>query len=176
MNDKSRLVVLLILLGLALFVLASPLGDWLGGYLRKDSWRGQYRVEHFAPPLTVLKLKRDVVKGVSPSELEVPNAIVPKAPRSGTLNNLEIEEAIQQRQTSFQRCWTQRLKETAGLAGRVVLQFEIVPRGRVQNVLVAESTIKDEIMTRCLISVLERIQFREFSDGPVTLTFPLSFE
>jgi hypothetical protein len=181
-RDGVKLLLLFLLIGLGVLFLASPLGDWVQGFIRPREQVPQTRVAPApATPLPALRLKRDLFKTLSTTETKEEEE--PKLPptntgmeRHGTLTNDEIETALTQRQSAFQRCWTQRLKDLPGLSGNVLMQFEITGRGKVQNVMVAESTIRDDLMVRCLGSVLERLTFRSFDGGPISLTFPLSFE
>jgi hypothetical protein len=177
MNSNSSRWVLYLLVGLSLFFFAHPFGNFVGSFFKLSVPPIAKPISAPSTKLLTLKLKRDVLKGpvgTEPDEPKLPASKVNK--HVGTLSNEEVEETIKQRQPLFQRCWTQRLKENPSLKGNILLQFEINQRGKVQDVQVAQAAITDELMTRCLISVLERIPFREFEGGNVTLTFPLSFE
>jgi len=177
-NIGFRTLIILAAVGAAVLFLASPLGDRLGGLNKKTPVEAPAKTdEKNKTPLPTLRLKRDVLKAPAPPS-EEPQLPAPKVggARTGALTNQEIEEAVTAKQSLCQRCWTQRLRDTPGLAGRTLLQFEITPRGKVQEVQVVESTLNDDLMLRCLVSVLERITFREFDGGSITLTFPLSFE
>lgn len=178
-TDRNRLLLVLALSGCALLLFASPFGDWLGGLVKRPEspTAAEFQLQAAKLPLPTLRLRRDLIKTPSPPNEETLGHSSGKSKTpAATLANEEIEDAIQQRQSLFQRCWTQRLKDNPALVGRLLLQFEISPRGRVQDVQVAESTIPDQTMIRCVVSVLERISFREFGGGAINLTFPLSFE
>jgi len=174
---SSRLLIFLVVIGAAFLFFASPLGDRLGGLNKEPTSESQTKSEEKAKtPLPILRLKRELVKSPA-TPVEEPHLPPPKTnSKNGALTNQEIEDTVESRQNLFQRCWTQRLRETPSLTGKALLQFEITPRGKVQEVQVVESTLNDDLMLRCLVSVLERISFREFDGGSVTLTFPLSFE
>jgi outer membrane biosynthesis protein TonB len=175
----ARTLILLAAVGVAFLFFASPLGDRLAGWNKTTVSENPVKPEEKRKtPLPVLRLKRDVLKAPPPPVADEPHLPAPKTAgsKAGALTNNEIEDAVGGRQSLFQRCWTQRLRDTPGLTGRTLLQFEITPRGKVQEVQVVESTLNDDLMLRCLVSVLERISFREFDGGSVTLTFPLSFE
>jgi hypothetical protein len=174
---STRLLILVAAVGAAFLFFAGPIGDRLSGLNKKPTTSEIVTPDEMTKtPLPVLRLKRDVLKSPAPPA-EEPRLPQPKiGEKNGALTNQEIEETVSGRQSLFQRCWTQRLRETPGLTGHVLLQFEITPRGKVQEVQVVESTLNDDLMLRCLVSVLERISFREFDGGNITLTFPLSFE
>lgn len=177
-KTNARLLIAIALIGAVLILLAGPLGDRLGGFSRTPPELTTKSDDKTKTPLPVLKLKREVLKAppTTPKEEEFKLPQPKVTPKNGALTNQEIEDAIANRQPLFQRCWTQRLHDSPNLTGRTLLQFEITPRGKVQDVQVVESTINDDVMLRCLVSVLERITFRDFDGGSITLTFPLAFE
>jgi hypothetical protein len=178
-NSSKRLLIFVAAIGAAFVLFAGPIADHLSGLNKKtavEASASAMKIETKPSPLPVLRLKHEVVKAPAVHGDE-PHLPTPKwNEKNGLLTNQEIEDTVNNRQSQFQRCWTQRLRETPGLTGRALLQFEITSRGKVQNVQVIESSLNDDLMVRCLVSVLERIAFREFDGGSVTLTFPLSFE
>lgn len=178
MSDKKRIVGFFVLAGLALLIMASPIANWIGHFFSHETPESVPKMAKAAGPLPTLRLKRDPVKSSTPSEPVESKLTAPvhHLENTKTLENEEIDSMLQQRQPQFMRCWTQRLKDMPSLAGKMDLQFEINPRGRVQDVHVVDSNIEDEAMSRCIVSVLERIQFREFRGGAITLTFPMQFE
>lgn len=104
-----------------------------------------------------------------------------KEPISGvlpeTLSNEYIDETISSRQGQLQKCWLSRLKDNPTLKGQVTLQFEISNRGMVREMRVNEdSTITDETLRKCVMTVIERIPFRPYRGTPIALTYPLTFE
>ena len=177
-RQSTQILIALAAIAVAIFLVASYVGDIVS--------QKTYKTEPVPLPqkpaaptteLPQLKLRKDAIKApgsVEPTEAPLPP---PRASgRTGTLGNDEIEQALSQRSSLFQRCWTQRLRENPTLKGTALLQFEITARGKVQNAQIAQSTITDETMLRCLTSVVERVPFRDFDGAPVSLTFPLSFE
>jgi TonB family protein len=178
-SPSSRLVVAILLTAAAVFFMATYVGDWVGESSKKTELVPLPKLETKSrvAELPQLKLKKDALKAPGAPEADEPTLPPPSSSgHTGTLGNDEIEQAVQQRSSLFQRCWTQRLRENPTLKGNVLLQFEITPRGKVQDVQIAQSSIGDEMMMHCLMSVMERIPFREFSGSPISLTFPLSFE
>lgn len=93
-----------------------------------------------------------------------------------TLSNEYIDEMIVSRQGQLQKCWVSRLKDRPDLRGRMTLQFLINRRGKVRDVRVVDSSINDEPLQRCVISVIERIPFRPFRGAEISLSYPISFE
>jgi len=93
-----------------------------------------------------------------------------------TLSNEYIDETIASRQAQLQKCWLTRLKDAPNLKGHLILQFEITRRGRVKDVRVTDASLEDETFTKCVISVLSRIQFRAYKGPEISLSYPIQFE
>lgn len=97
-------------------------------------------------------------------------------PEPDTLSNEYIDEMIVSRQNQLQKCWLGRLKDNPSLKGQILLQFEITRRGRVKDLRVADSTLEDETLKKCVTSVIERISFRPFKGQEISLSYPINFE
>lgn len=93
-----------------------------------------------------------------------------------TLSNEYIDEMIVAHQAQLQKCWLSRLKDTPGAKGQIVVQFEISKRGKVKEVRIADSTLKDEVLQKCVMSVIERIPFRPYKGTEISLSYPINFE
>jgi TonB family protein len=93
-----------------------------------------------------------------------------------TLSNEYIDEMIVARQGQLQKCWLGRLKDKPGLKGQIILQFEISRRGKVKDIKVADSSIADEPLQKCVMQVVERIAFRSFKGAEISLSYPIGFE
>lgn len=106
-----------------------------------------------------------------PSADQAVSAVEPE-----TLSNEYIDEMIVHRQSQLQKCWLTRLKEKPDLKGQMVVQFEITRRGKVHELKVADSTMDDEALNKCVLTVLERITFRSFKGPEISLSYPINFE
>jgi hypothetical protein len=93
-----------------------------------------------------------------------------------TLSNEYIDEMMTSRQSQLQKCWLSRLKEKPDLKGQIVLQFEITRHGKVKDAKVADTTLNDDSLQKCVISVVERIAFRGFKGPEISLSYPINFE
>jgi len=93
-----------------------------------------------------------------------------------TLSNEYIDETILAHQGQLQKCWLLRLKDEPALKGQIIVQFEISKRGKVKEMHIADSTLSDEVLQKCVMSVIERIQFREFKGAEISLSYPINFE
>ena len=80
------------------------------------------------------------------------------------------------RQSQLQKCWLGRLKDRPGLKGQLVLQFEISRRGKVKDLKITDSTFSDDTLSKCVMSVVERLNFRSFKGPEISLSYPISFE
>lgn len=97
-------------------------------------------------------------------------------PEPDTLSNEYIDEMIVSRQNQLQKCWLGRLKDNPSLKGQILLQFEITRRGRVKDLRIADSTLEDEMLKKCVTSVIERISFRPYKGQEISLSYPINFE
>lgn len=93
-----------------------------------------------------------------------------------TLSNEYIDEMIAGRRGQLQKCWLGRLKDNPNLKGQMTLQFEISRRGKVRELRVSDSSLDDDVLKRCVMSVVERIQFRSYSGQEISLSYPINFE
>ena len=108
---------------------------------------------------------------------EEPPAETPKfGSEPETLSNEYIDEMIVSRQSQLQKCWVSRLKENPSLKGQMTVQFEINRRGKVRDLRVADSNMKDDVLERCVLAVIERIPFRAFRGQEISLSYPINFE
>ena len=107
-----------------------------------------------------------------------PNDIVlpPTGAEPDTLANEYIDDTIVSHQPQLQKCWLTRLKDSATLKGQIVMQFQISKRGKVKDVHIADSTLDDETLKKCVTSVFERLQFRSFKGAEISLAYPINFE
>lgn len=104
------------------------------------------------------------------------NAKVVGAGEPKTLSNEYIDATILEHQPQLQKCWLPRLKKNPDLRGALTVQFEINRRGRVRDAKVADRTLADSDLERCVIAVFDRIQFRPFQGAEISLTYPITFE
>jgi hypothetical protein len=93
-----------------------------------------------------------------------------------TLSNEYIDDTIASRQGQLQKCWLSRLKDSPKLKGHMVLQFEITRRGRVKDVRITDATLDDEVLSKCVVSVISRISFRQYKGPEISLSYPITFE
>lgn len=93
-----------------------------------------------------------------------------------TLSNEYIDDTIASRQGQLQKCWMSRLQDHPDLKGQVTLQFEISRSGKVHELKIADSSLHDDALIKCVSSVIERIVFRGFNGPEISLSYPIRFE
>lgn len=93
-----------------------------------------------------------------------------------TLANEYIDEMISSRQSQLQKCWLSRLKEKPDLKGQIIVQFEISRRGKVRELKIADTTMNDDQLQKCVMTVIERIVFRSYKGSEISLSYPIKFE
>lgn len=107
----------------------------------------------------------------APSESAKTSAFEPE-----TLSNELIDQTIVNHQALLQKCWLTRLKDEAGLKGQVIVQFGITKRGKVKDAHVIDSSLNDETLKNCVLSVFERLEFQPFKGSEISLSYPITFE
>ena len=60
--------------------------------------------------------------------------------------------------------------------GSIMINFEVEPKGKIQNIDIQSYQVSDETFNKCLTEVLKRIQFRTFDGPAISAVFPLRFE
>lgn len=114
--------------------------------------------------------------GVADDDPAAMAANLPAGADPETLSNEYIDETVGARQNQLQKCWLSRLKEINVSKGQIVVQFEITKRGKVREARVADSSLQDQLLQKCVVSVFERIQFRPFKGADISLSYPVNFE
>ncbi len=93
-----------------------------------------------------------------------------------TLTNSYIEDTIVNQKSQFQKCQANSIRETGPVNGQVVISFTIDPRGKIDEVKVLQTTIENQQLLNCLLSVFRNTPFQAFKGQPITRSFPLTFE
>ncbi len=103
-----------------------------------------------------------------------------KAPdRAGVesrLNQKIIQEVLKNVRPQFYKCYSQLLQKTPGVGGQSSLAFNILATGKVSQPEISSSTLSDPLFKKCLLSVIERVEFPSFSGASINTVFPIRFE
>ncbi len=85
-----------------------------------------------------------------------------------------IGRVIRSRAGVFRACYQKELARDPKLAGKVVVQFEIAPEGKVTKAAVQSSTLASKPVEDCVVSNVLRLRFPTM-DAKAVVTFPFVF-
>ena len=105
----------------------------------------------------------------------VPRVRQGKAVVMGSIDKDVIRRIIRAHITEVRHCYNQGLAKDPNLAGRVSVRFIIGSDGKVSASEVADSTIKDESVAKCVAKAVEGWKFPKSPGGNVTITYPFVF-
>lgn len=94
----------------------------------------------------------------------------------GALDKNEIQRVIQSRLTQIRYCYENQLQKHPTLAGRVMVSFIIKADGKVAEVKIAGSTLKNKQVEQCIIDLLSRLRFARKSEGEINVRYPFVFK
>jgi hypothetical protein len=87
-----------------------------------------------------------------------------------------IQDVLKNVKNQFYKCYSQLLQKTPGVGGQSSIAFSILATGRVSQPEVSSSTLSDSQFKKCLLSVIERVEFPSFAGASVNTVFPIRFE
>ena len=93
------------------------------------------------------------------------------APR-GRLAASAVQDVVRAHRDELGFCFAWQLHQRPDLGGRVVMEFEIGPEGRVTEARIADDVLGDETVLRCFVSVTRRMEFPAPEGGSVTVRYP----
>lgn len=91
---------------------------------------------------------------------------------TGELDRLTIRYSIRQRIQNIQSCYENQLRSKPTLAGTVVVQFYILPSGKVAS---ATASGVDPAVASCVADVIKAIVFPRPRRGGVAVNYPFAF-
>ncbi|MFT3711022.1 MAG: AgmX/PglI C-terminal domain-containing protein [Archangium sp.] len=85
----------------------------------------------------------------------------------------ELGRWLRARKSAVQSCYERELKRQPSLAGRMVIRFDITPRGRVDKVSFEDDTLHSPAVQVCISSMMRSwvLPFQPEDDAPVSLPF-----
>jgi hypothetical protein len=86
-----------------------------------------------------------------------------------------IDAIINQNKASVEYCYQSQLKVDPNLRGEVLLNFDILPTGKVGAARIVESTLNNQKIERCIISSIKRWAFPALSDARGMVTIRTKF-
>ncbi|MBS2029226.1 MAG: TonB family protein [Deltaproteobacteria bacterium] len=94
----------------------------------------------------------------------------------GGLSREEIERVIKRHQSEILFCYNSQLQKSPGLAGKVAVNFTIDGSGVISEAAVAQTSLENEAVERCVIDRIRRWRFPEpKGGGVVVVTYPWIF-
>ncbi len=95
----------------------------------------------------------------------------------GSLDREVIRRTIQRQLNALRHCYERELQSDPKLAGRVVVRFVIDASGAVTAAVIAESTLNNAKVEKCLLKIFSRMVFPKIDGGgQVQVNYPLTFQ
>lgn len=102
--------------------------------------------------------------------------VVRERPQVGTfLRREEIERVVRRHSRGIQYCYDRALQGAPSLSGRVLINWTIGLDGRVSHATVAEDTLEDGAVARCIAVEVQRMRFPTPDGGHVAVSYPFTF-
>jgi TonB family protein len=103
-----------------------------------------------------------------------------KVQRTGTSGKAsrareEVEIVFDRNKGALYALYGRALRDQPELAGKVVLEFTIMPSGEVANVRVVSSELKDEELLKKIVARVRLIRFQPADVEPLTVSKPIDF-
>lgn len=87
-----------------------------------------------------------------------------------------VDAVVKRHLGALRHCWQRRLQADPTLEGKVVTKFTIARDGSVARADVAQSTMGDTDVERCIVGRFQRMQFPEPKGGGIVIVkYPLAF-
>lgn len=99
-----------------------------------------------------------------------------KNQREARLTQKIIQDVLKNVKNQFYKCYSQLLQKTPGIGGQSSIAFSILATGRVSQPEISSSTLSDTQFKKCLVNVIERVEFPSFAGASVSTVFPIRFE
>ena len=82
---------------------------------------------------------------------------------------------VQRYKAGVKFCYDNALKKSPRLTGKITLQMDIAPSGRISSLVVASDTIGNVPLQKCIKSQVKNWRFPKIDSGTVRFTLPLVF-
>lgn len=91
---------------------------------------------------------------------------------SGKMDKGSVASVIKKRKSAIRKCYETALRTNSKVAGKVVVQFTIGPRGRVTSSKVKSNSTGDSGVGSCIAGRLKGWRFPKPDKGSVTFSYP----
>jgi len=105
----------------------------------------------------------------------VGKASVGKTEVDGAVDSASVAKTIRGSSAAVKRCYDKALLANPTLKGKVSVTILINEKGRVESIDIAEDTLKDAEVIKCIKGVIGRLRFPKPEGGPASVTFPFMF-
>jgi len=100
-----------------------------------------------------------------------------KESKLGSLPKEAIRSVVRANMRDVQGCYDAELQLSPGLAGKVVVKFQISKDGLVESAEVTESSLDNRAVERCIVKDVRGWEFPEpENDGIVIVNYPFNFK
>jgi hypothetical protein len=95
-----------------------------------------------------------------------------------TLSTDEISNEVSKQKSFISRCYLSYLSRVQNTArtGTILMGFTIQPSGSVSDTKVISSDLRDDVLQKCLVEVIERTRFKPFRSIPIQMEYPIQLE
>lgn len=129
--------------------------------------------------LASFALATETVAPAPPPEPEPKSSLQPEVEmfdldeEVGVLPDGAVGDTLKKNSWAVQDCVT-RLSG-GGLAGRMLIEWEVTPTGAAQNVKVKESELRNPLFEQCMVSAVKRMKFPAAQGGNARVSHPFAF-
>ena len=85
----------------------------------------------------------------------------------------EIKDVFDQNKGIIYSAYSQRLKSNAALEGKVVFEMRVSSEGIVRSICVVKSDIRDDLLLKNVMKVIEKFRFSKGDFTEMTIEFPI---
>lgn len=94
----------------------------------------------------------------------------------GTIDREAVRRVIRSILNQIKSCYERQLRETRGLEGKIVIQFEIMEQGRVRSAITKSSTMGNKTVESCVAARIRDARFPEPPTGTIAvIDYPFVF-
>ena len=91
---------------------------------------------------------------------------------SGKMDKGSVASVIKKRKSAIRKCYESALRTNSKVAGKVIVQFTVGPRGRVTKSSVSSNSTGDDGVGKCIAKRLKGWRFPKPENGSVTFSYP----
>jgi hypothetical protein len=99
-----------------------------------------------------------------------------KEPLLGEIDPTAVESLVKERQFELQLCFELALRRNRDVSGAMTWQWRLDSRGKISEIKVVESSIKDAKMIECIRKKIARWKFPRPKRGSVQINYPFRFD